>query len=139
VVDLVHDQGHGLVAAAQDPCDLGIARQRAGAAVHHEQDRVGLLQRLPSVTLDRPLEALLRRRIEARRVHDQEPPRAGLDLGRDAVPGQTGRVLHQGPALAGIAVEERGLAHVGAPHDGHDGKGLGHVWVVHGLESAQEA
>ena len=58
-------------------------------------------------------------RLDAAGVHQVEDPVAPLAGGVDPVPGHAGGVLHDGQPLAAQLIEQHGLAHVGAAHDGY--------------------
>ena len=55
-------------------------------------------------------------------VHQGEPAAGPLGVVRDAVTGDPGDVLDDGLTAADDAVDERGLADVGPPHDRDDGQ-----------------
>ena len=128
-VHLVDGDGERLAGAAQDARQLGVLRQEARLPVHHQQDRVGLLDRGARLRLDRGLDARLRLGIEPGGVDEEHPSAGDFHLLGQPVAGEAGDVGHEGAPVPRVAVEERRLPDVGAPHDRDDGE------LRHGLRS----
>ena len=116
-VDLVRDDDHRHVGAAQDLGDLGVALAQAGAGVEHERDGVGVGDRLARLVLDRARERVLGREVDAAGVDELEPDPVPLALERLAVAGDPGLLVDDRLAPAGEPVDERRLADVGKADD----------------------
>jgi hypothetical protein len=116
VVDLVGDEHDRLARAPQQLDDGLIIIGGAHGRVDDEEHGIG--------QVDGHLGLLGDAQVDARRV---DLPAAGVDEGEvaagpvtvigDAVTGHAGHVLDDGLAAADDAVDERGLADVGAAHD----------------------
>ena len=78
VVDLVGDDDHRPVRAAQDLRDLLVARSQAGAGVDHRGDDVGLLDRHPRLGGHLGLHRRVVADVDAARVDEDERPPAPL-------------------------------------------------------------
>ncbi len=123
-VSLVDHQDGRLAELAQLGPDQLVARHQAVLAVHHEEQEVALLHREEDLAVEAE-------RIVARHQApgvDQVDAQLGVDLrvAGDAVAGDPGLVVDDRLAPPHQAVEQGGLAHVGAAHDGH-GRVLRHV------------
>ena len=70
------------------------------------------------------LSVALGRGFPAAGIDQRERPPVPDGVVGDPVPGHSGGVLHDRLPAAQDAVDQRGLAHVGAAHDGHHGHGL---------------
>ncbi len=119
---LVDNHHHRLAALAQLPRNGLVAGMPPGTAVDHEQHRVGLAERELRLGFGKGGQRVFGFRHQPAGVdHDKclVFKAAGAVL---AVTGQAGEVGHQGGAGAGQAVEQGGLAHVGAPDKHHTGQ-----------------
>ena len=112
----------GFVDAAEELGGLLVGRREAGGGVDEEQDHVGLADREPGLLLDLQLDLVGRVDLEAAGVDDDEPPPVPVGVAVHPVARRAGPVLDDRLAAADEAVEQRGLAHVGAADDGDDGQ-----------------
>jgi len=106
----------------QQACQDLVVGKPALLAVDDEENGVGLLDRHPGLGLDGAAEALLGVRIEPRRVDQQQPPVAYLDLLRDPVAGDPRLALDEHAPPPRVAVEERRLADIGSADNRDDRK-----------------
>ena len=101
-----------------------IERDNAFLHVDDQDDAVGRLQShldlFECSVDDHILDFLTAQEADTAGVHEREGPSAPLSLSRHAVASYPGHVMHNGDAPAGDAVEERGLADIGATDDGDD-------------------
>ena len=74
IVDLVRDHEHRLLRLAEDLRDLLVARRDAGLRVEHEEDDVGLRDRLARLVGDRARERRHVGDVDAAGVDEQEAP-----------------------------------------------------------------
>ena len=58
-------------------------------------------------------------RLNAAGIYNIKGAVSPLALGVQPIPGDAGGVLHNGQALAAQLIEQHGLAHVGAAHNGN--------------------
>ena len=125
-VDLVDDEEHLLVGAAQEIDNLDVARGEPLATIHEEEDHLRLLdgnERLLADVAGHRVALLL----DAAGVHKQEGVFVPTDPGVVPVAGDARGRVDQGIATPGEAVEQGGFAHVGAADEGHQGGGfVGH-------------
>ena len=122
VVGLVDGHDHRRGRPPQDLRDLLVGGRQAGRRVDDEDDDVGLLDGQAGLVLDALLDGVAGVDLQAAGVDDDVAAVVPLGHAVEPVAGRAGAVLDDGPTLADDAVEERGLAHVGAAHDGHDGQ-----------------
>ena len=126
VVLLVDDEEDGLVDAADDARDLLVLVGDAGGTVNNEDDDVGLLAGKERLLADaRGEDVLGLDGLDAARVDDHEVAAVPVGLVVGAVTGDAAALVDDGLARDGDAVDERGLAHVGAADHGYDGLGHG--------------
>ena len=121
VVELVHQQKDRLVAALEHACDRLVLLGDAGAAIDHKQDDGGFLGGGKGLVADgRGKDVIALERLDAARVDDGEL--AAVPIGRvvRAVARDATGLVDDGVRGLGQAVNERGLAHVGASDDGDD-------------------
>ena len=121
VVELVHQQKDRLVAALEHAGDRLVLLGDAGAAIDHKQDDGGFLGGGERLVADgRGKDVVALERLDAARVDDGEL--AAVPIGRviRAVARDAARLVDDGVRGLGQAVNERGLAHVGASDDGDD-------------------
>ncbi len=108
----------GLELLAEALRDLHVGGGEALAAVDHEDDVLGGGHRDLDLAGDRLGEAFLVLEADAAGVDQLERLPVVADHGGDAVARHAGLVVDQGNLLAGKAVEEGRLPHVGAADDG---------------------
>ena len=121
VVELVHQQKDRLVAALEHAGDRLVLLGDAGAAVDHKQDDGGFLSGGERLVADgRGEDVVALERLDTARVDDGEL--AAVPIGRviRAVARNAAGLMDDGVRGLGQAVNERGLAHVGASDDGDD-------------------
>ena len=121
VVELVHQQKDRLAAALEHAGDRLVLLGDAGATVDHKQDDGGFLGGGKGLVADgRGKDVVALKRLNAARVDDGEL--AAVPIGRviRAVARDAARLVDDGVRGLGQAVNERGLAHVGASDDGDD-------------------
>ena len=121
VVELVHQQKDRLVGALEHAGDRFVLFGDAGAAVDHKQDDGGFLGGGECLVADgRGKDVIALERLDAARVDDGEL--AAVPIGRviRAVARDAAGFVDDGVRGLGQAVNERGLAHVGASDDGDD-------------------
>ena len=121
VVELVHQQKDRLVAALEHASDRLVLLGDAGAAVDHKQDDGSFLGGGEGLVADgRGKDVVALERLDATRVDDGEL--AAVPIGRviRAVARDAAGLVDDGVRGLGQAVNERGLAHVGASDDGDD-------------------
>ena len=121
VVELVHQQKDRLVAALEHAGDRLVLLGDAGAAIDHKQDDGGFLGGGKGLVADgRGKDVIALERLDAARVDDGEL--AAVPIGRvvRAVARDATGLVDDGVRGLGQAVNERGLAHVGASDDGDD-------------------
>ena len=121
VVELVHQQKDRLVAALEHASDRLVLLGDAGAAVDHKQDDGGFLGGGEGLVANgRGEDVIALERLDAARVDDGEL--AAVPIGRvvRAVARDAAGLVDDGVRGLGQAVNERGLAHVGASDDGDD-------------------
>lgn len=121
VVELVHQQKDRLVAALEHASDRLVLLGDAGAAVDHKQDDGGFLGGGEGLVADgRGKDVIALERLDTARVDDGEL--AAVPIGRviRAVARDAAGLVDDGVRGLGQAVNERGLAHVGASDDGDD-------------------
>ena len=102
---------------------------KVGDSVHridYEKNLVGLLDCKLNLLVDFGFEDIVGVHHPAAGVDDREFLSGPVDLSILAVAGGAGGVVDNGCACLSKAVEERGLAHVGAPHYCYH---LSHVWL----------
>ena len=119
VVDLVREEEHGLVGAAEDRGQLLVAGHHAGPRVGDEEDEVGFGDRGLRLLGDR---ARQRRRVgdvDAAGVDQQEAVPVPLADELFAVTGDAGCLVHDGGAALREPVDERRLADVREADDRH--------------------
>ena len=145
-VDLVDGQEERAVSLAQQAHQFEVGTGELGASVDHHDDGRGLIERDASLAVDFRGDQIFFFRKNAARVDDAQPAAFPFGVAVEAVAGDAGFVADNGAARAYDAIEERGLAYVGASHDGDCGNagggagesagrvvgGLGQSWVLMG-------
>ena len=141
-VHLVHHQQHGLARPAQVSGQMLVKGGQPVAPVPHQTDHRafghGLLRLPENVFLKaaqtaRPFHrALVPIHGHAARIHQNERNLStAAHRALHAIPGDAGTVVRDGPPAADQAVEQRGLAHVGAAHQDDPGQGSGKIDCGH--------
>ena len=127
VVDLVREHEHRLVRLAQDLRDLLVAGRDPELRVDDEEDEVGLGDRLARLVGDRARDRRLVGDVDAARVDEQEALAGPLADELLAVARDARRLVDDGRARAGEAVDERRLADVrkADDRDGAEEAGFG--------------
>ena len=120
LIRLVGDEQDRPARAPQVMGDFHVRRGHAVDDVHHEQHEIAFRDRRLDLSADGAVQGVAGR-YEASRVH--QPKAAAIPLRRRevAVAGHAGARVHDRFAPADDAVEQRGLADVGAPDDGDGG------------------
>ena len=121
VVELVHQQKDRLVGALEHAGDRLVLLGDAGAAVDHKQDDGSFLGCGKGLVADGcGKDVIALERLDTARVDDGEL--AAVPIGRviRAVARDAAGLVDDGVRGLGQAVNERGLAHVGASNDGDD-------------------
>jgi hypothetical protein len=119
---LIGDQQDRRLALAQAPGEMLVERRHAGAAVDHQQRDVGFLDRGLGLLAHPGFQAVVERVLEPGGVDHREIEIAEMRLADPAVAGDAGLIVDDRQLLADQAVEQGGLAHIGASDDG-DGEG----------------
>ena len=123
VVELVDRQEDGGLGALEHAGDALVFLGHAGAAVNEEDDGVGLVAGGESLRGDGLLEAVCVADGDAAGVDEHEVGAVPVGLVVGAVAGDAAHLVHDGVCSLADAVDESGLAHVGAAHDGNDWQG----------------
>ena len=123
---LVADQMHVLARLAQHLCEALVQRRHPGAGVDHEEDDVGFPDGQLGLLAHAVLEAAIGHVLVAGGVENAEGEVRDAALGLAPVAGHAGRVVHQRDLAADQAIEQRGLADIGATDNGN---GDGHALV----------
>ncbi len=118
LVRLVHRQHHRLPGPEEHVGHLLVGCGHAGLDVTDKDHHRGGLDRDLGLLPHEGEDLVVRPRLDPAGVHDVEHPVPPLALGVQPVPGDAGGVLHDGETLAAQLIEQHGLAHIGAPHDG---------------------
>ncbi|MCY1523154.1 hypothetical protein D9M68_580420 [compost metagenome] len=118
---LVGHEHAGLAEAAQVTRYLVVLCADARAGVDHEQHHVGLRYGLAGLFGHLLVDAFGGIGLEATGVDDDVFLLARLAVAVVPVTGQAGKVGHDGVARTRQAVEQGGLAHIGASHQSDDG------------------
>ena len=120
LVALVHGQHHRLAAAHEHGSHLVVLGGHPGPQVGDHDDAVGGINGHLGLLTHVGQNAVVDAGLDTAGIHQQELVAVPFAVAEDTVPGNAGGILHNGDALAGEFVEDGGLAHVGAAHDGHD-------------------
>ena len=121
VVELVHQQKDRLVAALEHAGDRLVLLGDAGAAIDHKQNDGCFLGGSKGLVADgRGKDVVALERLDAARVDDGELTAVPVGRVIRAVARDAAGLVDDGVRGLGQAVNERGLAHVGASDDGDD-------------------
>ncbi len=121
-VGLVGGHDNTLPRAPEQLGDLAVDRRQALPDVEQEDDDLGLVDRNFGLGLDGRLRLVFGAvKVESRGVDHGELAAAPVGDPVQAVAGQPGLGIDDGLAPAQDAVEQRGLADIGAADDGDDG------------------
>src|SRR5579862_2386429 len=103
---------------AQQSNQLKVGPGERGAAIHDHDDGGGFIERDARLTKNFRWDEILVFRNDAAGVDDAEIAPAPLGVAIEAVASDAGLVANDGATRTHNAVEQRGLAHVGATDDG---------------------
>ena len=120
LVHLVHRQHHWLAAPLKHGGHLLIGGGHAGLDVAEEHDDRGVVNGDLGLRTHEGKDLIIRPRLDAAGVDEGELPALPVALPVDPVAGHAGGVLHNGQPPADDLIEQHGLAHIGAAHDGDD-------------------
>ncbi|MEJ7697751.1 MAG: hypothetical protein WKF78_14315 [Candidatus Limnocylindrales bacterium] len=123
VVRLVDGDDDRRGRAPQEGRRLVVRRREPRGGIDHEQDDIRLADGQAGLLLHACLDRIVGIRLQAARVHDDEPAAVPLRVTVQAVTGRPGTVLHDRLARAEDPVEERALADVRPTDDGDDREG----------------
>ena len=126
-IGFVDGEQQRFAAAAQRSRNLAVLRQQARCAIHHKQNGVGGLHGLLRLLLHGGGKGRICSGVQPGGIHQQHAARAHFNFLGNAVAGGAGGMVHQRAAKTGVAVEQRGLAHIGAANNGDDGRLHGHA------------
>ena len=118
-LDFVDGQKDRLAAAHQQAHQVVVGAGQLSARVDHQHQRVGFFQRHFGLVVDFGGDQLGIVGHDAARVDQPKSPAGPLVFAVDAVAGDAGLVAHNGAAAVRQPVEERGFAHIGPAHNGH--------------------
>ena len=119
---LVGDQDHLVGTLAQPVGETLVERQDPGAGVDQEQHDVGALDGAFGEAAHARLERLAAGGLPARRVEQRESKIAELGRRLAHVARHARRVVDEGVAASGQAIEQGRLADIGAADDGDPGE-----------------
>ena len=119
LIHLVHRQHHRLAGAQQHVSHLLVGGGQAGLDVAQEHDHRGVVDGDLRLLAHEGQDLAVGGGLDAAGVYQIELPVPPLRLGVQPVTGDAGGVLHDGQPLAHQLIEQHGLAHVGAAHDGN--------------------
>ena len=120
LVHLVDSQDHRLAAALEHGSHLLIGSGHTGLDVAEEHDDRGVVNGDLGLRTHEGQDLIVRPGLDAAGVDEGELPALPVAFSVDAVPGDAGGVLHDGQPPADDLIEQHGLAHIGAAHDGND-------------------
>ena len=120
-VDLVDGDQHRLAHPAQPFGQFVVHSGAAGLAVHQKQHHIGHFQGDFGLVHDLAGQSLGGVEIHAAGIDEGGGAAVKLNHGFQPVAGNAGQVVGDGMLASGQAIEQRGLAHVGASDDSHDG------------------
>ena len=124
-IDLVDGEEDGLAGAEEQAREFDVRRGELGAPIDDHDDGLGFVERGARLAEDFGGNQLGVVRNDAAGVDEARGAAGPLDFAVDAVAGDAGLVADDGAPRAGEAIEERGLADVGAAADGEDGLARG--------------
>ena len=118
-LELVDGQHGGPACSAQLFGNLQVLWRDPSTTIHHEDHHIRLRHSLQTLPSHLGINARLGHRLEAARVNDKVGPWPKPTLAIVAVSGEPRHVRHQRISRAREAIEQGGLAHVRAAHQGH--------------------
>ncbi len=121
-VDFIDGEEDGLAGADEQARELDVRRGELGAAVDDHDDELRFVECGAGLAEDFSGDEIRVVRDDAAGVDEARGASGPFDFAVDAVAGDAGLVADDGAAAAGEAIEERGLADVGAAADGEDGQ-----------------
>ncbi len=119
-VALIDAEDDGLSALLEHGGHLEVCCDHAVPDVRDEDDDFGAVDGQLGLTAHLGQDDVIGMGLDAAGVHQQHGVAQPLTVPVDAVPGDAGRVVHDGEALTDEFVEQGGLAHVRPAHNGHD-------------------
>ena len=125
-VDFIDGDDERLAGGTQEARQLFIERSEARLAVHDQNEQGGFLDGDMGLAEDFLGDQRAVVGDEAAGIHDFQGAAAPLGFAIDAVARDAGLVGDDGAARAGEAIEERGLAHIGASDDDERWEAFGH-------------
>ena len=123
-VHLVHCQDNGLLGPLQHSRHLLVGGGHTGLDVRYQDNDSGVVDGDLGLLAHEGQDLVVGVGLDAAGVHQGELAAVPVGFTVNAVPGDAGGVLHNGKTPPDDFVEQHGLAHVGAAHDGD--QGLGH-------------
>ena len=121
VIDLVGDEQDGYAGLAQHAHHGLVGVERADGGIDHEEDHIRVCHRPLRLGGDLRCHAA-GVALPATRVHEEEPTTVPVRFVAHAIPRHPGHILDDGLAASQDAIDQRGLADIGAPDDCHDGE-----------------
>ncbi len=112
VVQLVHDEEHGLSRSLEQARHLFVVGLHADAPIHHEQDHISLVLRFECLSADGLLEVVISGYLDATGVHQHEMDAVPIRLVIAPITRDAAHLMHDGVACLGDLVHERGLPHI---------------------------
>ena len=104
----------GLAQLAQILGDFVVLGTDSCTGIDHKHDHIGLRNGLPRLFRHLHVDALAGIRLETSGVHHDEFPGTELPVAVVPITSEPREISHDGVTRLGEAVEERGLAHIGA-------------------------
>ena len=123
-VDFVDGEKERAVGFAQQANEFEVGTGEFGASVDDHDDGGGFVERDAGLAINLGGDEIFFFGKDAAGVDDAQVAAFPLRVAVEAVAGDAGLVADDGAARAHDAVEERGLAYVGAAHDGDGGEGV---------------
>ena len=121
LVALVDGKDHRLAAAHEHSGNILVLGGHTGAQFAHHDDTVGRVNGDLGLFPHMHQQTVIGAGLNAAGVHQKKFMAAPLTVTENTVTGYAGGIFHDGQPLAGQFVKQRGLAHIGAAHNGYDG------------------
>ena len=119
---LIGDQQDRQVRLAQLLRDIEIAGDQSRFGIHHEQQHIGARRLLERTRFHLVDQRIIDAGEQSAGVDELEGPAGPFDGPALHVARDARRLVHERTPSPRQAIEERGLAHVGASHHGDDGR-----------------
>ena len=130
-VHLVHRQHDGLSAAQQHVGHFMVGGGEARLNIRQKHDNGGVFNGDLGLVPHEFQNLVIRTGLDASGVDEGKLPAVPVGLPVNAVPGDARGILHDRKPLADQLIEQHGLAHIGAAHDGNDGfHRLSHPFLI---------